>query len=281
MQRMTVRRKLAIATWSAPQEGNIYGKLTVDVTQALAYLRWKRETTGEKVTLTHLVGLAAGRALSQAPGLNGRLLFGRYIPHETVDVSFLVVLEGGENLAKAKVEQIHQKSVAEIARELRTLAERLRAGKDEAFKKSQGPLAILPTWIIRPLVWLTGWLTGALGVNMAALGLERFPFGACVITNVGVFGLDEGWAPPTPFARAPVFLLMGAVRPQPTVIGGQIVARKLMSLCATIDHRFMDGAQGAVLARVVRSIFTNPWQLDDLEGPPAGWVDPGDDDSAG
>ena len=42
------------------------------------------------------------------------------------------LVDRGRHLAKAKVEQIHQKSVAEIARELRTLAERLRAGKDEA-----------------------------------------------------------------------------------------------------------------------------------------------------
>ena len=33
------------------------------------------------------------------------------------------------------------------------------------------------------------------------LGLEAFPFGSAVITSVGMMGLDEGFAPPTPFAR--------------------------------------------------------------------------------
>lgn len=30
-----LRRKLAIATWASPREGNIYGKLTVDATERL------------------------------------------------------------------------------------------------------------------------------------------------------------------------------------------------------------------------------------------------------
>ena len=41
------RRKLAIASWSAPREGNIYGKLTLDATEALAYIEWLRAKTGD------------------------------------------------------------------------------------------------------------------------------------------------------------------------------------------------------------------------------------------
>ena len=37
MPKMSTRRKLAIATWSSPREGNIYGKLTLDATEALAF----------------------------------------------------------------------------------------------------------------------------------------------------------------------------------------------------------------------------------------------------
>ena len=40
------------------------------------------------------------------------------------------------NLAKAKVDNIDKKSVSEIAAELRALAVRLRAGKDDEFKKT-------------------------------------------------------------------------------------------------------------------------------------------------
>ncbi len=266
-QTNSVRRKLAIATWSAPQEGNIYGKLTVDMTEALKYLDHIRATTGEKVTVTHLVGKAVAQALAQCPGLNGVIRLGTYVPRETVDVSFLVALEEGRNLAKACIRGLDQKSVSDVARELRELAQKLYAGKDEQFNKSMGPLQSLPSWIIRPLVAVSGYLTGVLGVNVPALGLEAYPFGTCIITNVGVFGLDEGFAPPTPFAHAPVLVLVGAIRDAPVAREGAVVIIPQMTLCATIDHRYIDGAQGGVLAKVVRSVLENPWQLDPTSAP--------------
>ncbi len=261
----STRRKLVIATWSAPREGNIYGKLNVDMSEALRYLEEVRARSSQKVTITHLVGVAVARAMAQAPGLNGYLRFGRYHPHDSVDVSFLVALEDGNNLGKALVQDAATKSLLDFARALQSQAEDLRSGKDDDFEKSKGLLRVLPTWLLRPLLWMTGWLSGSLGLDIPAFGVTRFAFGSCIITNVGVFGLDEGWAPPTPFARVPVYILMGAVRDQPVVVDGEVTSRPMMTLCATVDHRFLDGAQGGILARVVRDVLENPWQLDDSE----------------
>lgn len=263
MGKMTTRRKLAIATWSAPREGNIYGKLTVDVDDLLVWIEKERERTGTKVTVTHVVGKAVAKALAAAPGLNGRIAWGKFVPHDNVSVTFLVVLEEGADLAKAKVVDADKKSVASIAGELGGLALKLREGKDENFEKSKGTLKMLPTWLIRPMISAVGWLTGALGISVPALGLESFPFGSAIVTSVGMFGLDEGFVPPTPFARVPVYVLVGAVRPRPTVVEGEVVIRQQMTITATIDHRFIDGFQGGVLAKVVRHALENPETLDD------------------
>lgn len=265
---MTVRRKLAIVSWSAPREGNIYGKLDLDVEEVQRYIAHHREVSGEKVTLTHFVGKCVAMALAKAPGLNGVIRFGSYVQKQTVDVSYLVALEEGKNLAKAKICDFDKKSVVEAAAELRELAQKLYGGKDDNFNKSMGPVKLLPTWLLRPIVTWMGYLTGIWGLSIPALGLEAYPFGSCMVTNVGVFGLDEGFAPPTPYAHVPVLVLIGAVRDAPDVQDGELVVRKKMTLTATIDHRFMDGAQGGVLAKEVRRLFANPWLLDGLEGPP-------------
>ena len=62
MSKMTTRRKLAIASWSAPKEGNIYGKLTIDAGNAQTYLDELRKTSGEKVTITAESVVASGDA---------------------------------------------------------------------------------------------------------------------------------------------------------------------------------------------------------------------------
>ncbi len=259
---MTLRRKLAIATWGAPREGNIYGKLTLDVTEAQRYIEHLRETTGEKVTVTHLVGKAAASALEQEPSLNGRILFRRFIPFDTVDIAFLVTLDGGADLAKVKIERLNEKPTSDVAAELRQYAAQLRKGKDEQFEKSKGPLQWMPRWILPRFLGLVGWLTSAAGVDLSKMGLERFPFGSCIVTNVGMFGIDEGFVPPTPFARVPVYILVGAIKKMPAVVDGEVVVREQLTITATVDHRFVDGYQLGTLAKAFRKIFEDPWSLE-------------------
>jgi pyruvate dehydrogenase E2 component (dihydrolipoamide acetyltransferase) len=220
------------------------------------------------VTITHLVGKAIGLGLAKAPTLNGRILFGRYIPFDSVDIAFLVSLEGGNDLSRAKVRNVDQLSVSEIAADLRQRSQRLRQGGDSEFEKSKSAVRATPTWALKPVVWLTGFLSGGLGLNIPALGVEPFQFGSAIITNVGMFGLDEGYVPPTPFARVPVYILVGAVRDQPFVDGDKVVPRKQLTITATIDHRFMDGEQLGTVAKIVRSILEDPWQLEPPEHRP-------------
>lgn len=257
-----LRRKLAIATWRPSRSGNIYGKLTVDATEALAYLDQVRARSGEKVTITHLVGRAVAQALSVEPSLNGRIRFGKFIPHDDVAITFLVAMEDGSDLAKAKVDDADKKGLADVARELRQQAERLRTGSDDDWEKSKKVIRLLPTALLRPLLWVTGWIASSLGVSAPALGVTRFPFGSAIVTSVGMFGLDEGYVPFTPFARVPLYVLIGAVRDAVTVVDGEVTVRPQLTITATIDHRFIDGFQGGVLAQAVRKIFEDPWSID-------------------
>lgn len=265
---MSLRRKIAIASWSAPKEGNIYGKISVDVGNVINYIEYLRKTSQEKITITHIIGRAAGLALAQCPDLNGRIFLGNYYPHKTVDLAFLVSLEGGKDLAKFKIENIDKKTTVEIARELRLGAERLRQGEDQEFERPKTLIKILPTWIIRQLLFVTGYLTGCVGVNVSCFGLKKYPFGSCIITSVGMFGLDEGYAPPTPFARVPIYIAIPEIKKRPVVINNEVVIRPMLDIMATIDHRFLDGHRGAMVAKMMREYMENPWEMDGLPKPP-------------
>lgn len=266
--RMSTRRKLMIATWDAPAEGNIYGKISLDMTQALQYLAYLKTEKQQKITITHLIGKIAGNAMARTPSINGRIVFGKYIPFDTTDLSFLVVLNEGEDLAKVKVRNIDKKSLLEISQELSKQAQDVRAGKDDQFEKSKPLLRLFPTWLIRRILWFTGFLTGSLGIGVRALGLEPFPFGSCIVTSVGMMGVDEGYAPATPFARVPVYVVVTALKDEAVVIDGKIVVRPMLNLMATIDHRFLDGYQGGELIRYFREAISKPWTLDGLSEAP-------------
>eukprot|EP01135_Chromosphaera_perkinsii_P010166 Nk52_evm32s2039 gene=Nk52_evmTU32s2039 len=260
---MTGRRKLMIASWDPPSSGEVYGVLEIDTTNAKEYINRKREELKTKITITHLVIKAVGIALKSVPSVNGRLLFGNYYPHSTADVGCLVAVEGGKDLANAKICDANSKSVQDIAGELQTKADKLRKGKDEDFEKAKGPLNMLPPFLIKPLVNVAGWLGGVAGCEIPALGVKPYPFGSCLVTSVGMMGLEMCFAPFTPFANVPALVLIGGTKDKAVVVDGEIKIRPMLTLTATFDHRFLDGAQGAQMAQIIKGIMEHPYLLDE------------------
>jgi len=264
--RMSTRRKLAIATWGNPKEGMIYGKLVIDAAPAVAYIDDFRERTGERLTITHLVTKAVALGLREAPGLNGTVRLGSFVPFETVDLSLLVTLDGGRDLAKVKIDRCDEKPLVELCSETRAGASKLRDGKDKEFEKSKPLLRALPTWLLRPLLKLTGFLASSMGWSIPALGVTRFPFGAGVVSSIGMLGIDEGFIPPTPWCRVPLYIGVGRIHDAAQVVDGEVVVGAQLILTASLDHRFVDGADAGALAGTLRRYLAAPWVA---EGDPA------------
>ena len=103
-----------------------------------------------------------------------------------------------------------------------------------------------------------GWLAAVLGVSCPPLGVEAFPFGTCCVTSVGMFGVQEAYAPFTPFTHVPVLVLVGEVHDGAMVVDEEVQVRPKVKLMCTLDHRFVDGAQSKKMMEMIRRIFDNP-----------------------
>ena len=253
-----LRQKLAIASWSAPREGNLYGTIRVDATAILDWIARTREATGVEVTITHVVGAAVARALIVEPSLNGTIRFGRIVPFDKVNISFLVAMADGSDLANVRIDELDQRHPVDVAKELRVRTQLARSGRDNGWEKSKRIIDALPGPLLRRVVGLAGWLSGSLGVEMKPLGIERHAFGSAVITNVGMFGIEEAHIPPVPFARVPLWVLIGALRDVPAVVDGHITAIREFIVGVTADHRFIDGFQAGRLISTFNEILADP-----------------------
>jgi len=259
---MSLRRKLQLATWGEPVDGCIKAKISLPCGKVLDFIEKKRKETGKHITITHVIAKAVGNILKGAPGLNGRIVLDRFIPHKTVDLSVLTTVEGGKNLSKVKICDVDKKSVEDICQVLEDGATKLRTGKDENFKKSMGPIKLLPTFIIRILTTVFGYLSGSCGIDIAGLGVEAYPFGGAIITNVGMFGIGEAYAPFTPFARVPMLVLIGSIQDGVVIVDGEVTVQKKIKMTVTLDHRYIDGAQGKVMTKCITEAFENPESLE-------------------
>lgn len=236
--------------------------MAVDATPLLEYCARRREESGVLVTPGVVVGMAFHRGVLTIPEFHNRVVFGRIRPFTSYDVAFAVDIGEGEDLAPTKVYAVDTKTVVEVAQELQAGAARLRARADRDYETTSGIAKLVPWFALRPMLSLASLLNGGIGVR--AFGQPAHPLGSMFVTNIGSFGLDEGYVAPVPFARVPLYVCIGAVTDAPMVVDGQVVVRPRIVITATADHRLVDGAHAAKLARFVRTSLGDPDLLDVL-----------------
>eukprot|EP00919_Chromeraceae_sp_WS-2016_P041590 GHVR01099095.1.p1 GENE.GHVR01099095.1~~GHVR01099095.1.p1 ORF type:complete len:123 (+),score=9.52 GHVR01099095.1:1117-1485(+) len=76
---LSTRKKIMAATWSPPSEGVVLNKTTVRVEKVKKILEDLPKES--RPTLTHFIIKACGELLKRTPELNGKLVFGKFVPY--------------------------------------------------------------------------------------------------------------------------------------------------------------------------------------------------------
>ncbi|MBA3500123.1 MAG: 2-oxo acid dehydrogenase subunit E2 [Myxococcota bacterium] len=248
-------RRMAAAMWRSPSDPSIYGSMDVDATAALAFMA----AQPTKITITHLVARAVALAMRAQPELNAKVRFwGRLEQRKTIDVFVTVATEGNRDLSGARIDRADEKSLAELAAAIADRAGRIRKGQDASYKKSRSVFTQLPWWLARPATQLSDLLVNELHVDLGKHGMPSDPFGSAIVTSVGMFGIDSAFAPFVPLARCPMLILVPEIRPRPWAVGDRAVVRPVLRLCATFDHRIIDGAAAGRFAARLTQLFAQP-----------------------
>ena len=83
--------------------------------------------------------------------------------------------------------------------------------------------------------------------------------GTFTVSNGGVFGSLMG----TPIINPPQSAILGlhAIVNRPVVRGSEIVARPMMYLALTYDHRLLDGKDSATFLKKIQAEIENPTRM--------------------
>ncbi|MEO8876973.1 MAG: 2-oxo acid dehydrogenase subunit E2 [Polyangiaceae bacterium] len=273
-------RKLALSAWGPPRDPTAYGIMDLDAENALAYLDKKRQAGGEKVTLTTLVGKCIAMGIADHPETNAYVSRGNLVVRDTVDIFYQVAFFDGDqtptgekalksaekpekksknaNLAGAKIVEVDKKSTVEIARELRERAEAIRGKGDGDTARAAKALARVPQRFIGVATRIGAYLSYDLGFNLSNFGIPFVAFGSCMVTNVGVFGIEIAFAPLVEMTRVPIVITVGAIRQAPSIFEGRIEIRRRVSLGIAFDHRIMDGYHAGKMGKKFSEVFAEP-----------------------
>jgi pyruvate/2-oxoglutarate dehydrogenase complex dihydrolipoamide acyltransferase (E2) component len=250
-------RKIAASTWGEPNDPQIYGDLEVDATSSLAYID-ECKRAGNRVTLTHLVGKSLAHAFAENPDLNGRLYRGRFIQRDTIDIFFIVSAERGQELSGVKVERADGKSVVSIADELRSRAERIHSGDDQEMGKAKEMMGRFSPRLLGRILRIGAWLAIDRDMDLKKQGLPRQAFGSAMVSSVGMLGLPQGFAPIAWMYGVPLLVLVGELTERALVVDHQVVARPVLPISATIDHRYVDGWHVSRALSAFRAYLEDP-----------------------
>jgi pyruvate dehydrogenase E2 component (dihydrolipoamide acetyltransferase) len=257
-------RVIAIGTWRTAKDPSVYGSLEIEMDEALRYMEAFRAATGKRLTVTHLMAAAVGRVLAAMPDANAILRFNRIYLRKSVDVFFQVAMKDEEtgqiDLSGLTVRNADTKSMLEIAEEFEAAAAKVRAGKDAEKESTRRTFKRMPGWLAGPVLDLLSFFIYTLNLNLSWLGIPKDPFGSAMVTNIGSLGLEEAYAPLVPYSKVPLLVAMGALKRVPVVReGDRIEVATVMKLCATFDHRLLDGAHAAKMANKLKELFSDPW----------------------
>jgi len=89
-----------------------------------------------------------------------------------------------------------------------------------------------------------------------ALDVEEVTGGTITITNLGMYGIDAF----TPIINPPEVAILGVGRIEQhlALVEGQVIARDVMTLSLTVDHRIVDGAPGAQFLQTLVKLLEHP-----------------------
>ncbi|XP_077225897.1 dihydrolipoyllysine-residue succinyltransferase component of 2-oxoglutarate dehydrogenase complex 1, mitochondrial-like [Tasmannia lanceolata] len=95
--------------------------------------------------------------------------------------------------------------------------------------------------------------------NDGTLSIDEMAGGSFTISNGGVYGSLLS----TPIINPPQSAILGmhSIVSRPMVVGGNIVARPMMYLSVTYDHRLIDGREAVLFLRRIKDVVEDPRRL--------------------
>jgi pyruvate dehydrogenase E2 component (dihydrolipoamide acetyltransferase)/2-oxoglutarate dehydrogenase E2 component (dihydrolipoamide succinyltransferase) len=192
----------------------------IDMTEIVSLrnnLVTQENTLGTRVTYTDVLVFAIARILHSHPKVNASIIDNEIKVWEDINIGVATALENG--LIVPVVKHADQKSLADISKEIKLLAEKARENKLSA-----------------------GEITG----------------GTFTLTNLGALGSGWTFETAIINQPESAILRVGAITDRAVVREGQIVARPIMTYSLTYDHRVVDGAVAAKFMSSLVSALENP-----------------------
>ena len=254
----SMRKKTALSSWNSPGDPTVFNNLEVEASKLDSFIeRHRRKFPDQRITYTHIVLKNLAYTMKSIKGLNSVVAFGGFRPIKDVDISCLVDVEGS-NLATLVVNDCNRQTVGEIHDQIKARIKRLKTKSDKDFNHQMGIVRALHSSIVSCILELSSFISYYLGRDIKPLKIRKFGFGTAIVTNCSSMEIYNSFAPLVPFTKAMFVVLICKPRMRAVVDEqGQVVARKIVNINVTFDHRYADGSDASRMVKNMYHFFDN------------------------
>lgn len=142
------KKKTFIAMWTQPYDPQIYGTIKFKINNLLEVINKHKEKTGETLSLNAITIKAIAKVFYEFKAINGKIIFGNYIPSKTADISILVPSNEGKGIDVITIEDCNNTSIKSISQQIEDKKNILSSGKDSENNKKVFFAKVLPTLYI-------------------------------------------------------------------------------------------------------------------------------------
>ena len=241
-----------------------------DMGKALAYVKKLNAEQDVHITVTHLLAHGLTWGLYKMRRDVGRLRFGYFKAAKKLGLTVLVDVEGGKDLVPVTIWDGHKKTLFEVAKDIAEQAGRARKGKDVGHVRRSKAADFIPSFIAQPMGFCLSYIGSAIGIPLPPFGLGPDSTGHVVLTNVGSFGYQMGFAPLCPPVHQMALLCAGQIEKRAMIDeDDKVVVKQMMTCVGTGDHRYGDAATFLPLFRALRGYVEDPANFDESKYPGA------------
>lgn len=268
IQPLTNYQKLAIGTWRDAKDPSIYGSLDLDYEKAQSLRDELLQSQQINLTPTYMFSQAAALILAVRPQLNVILTGDKLYQRDIVSISFMVSMDAkGDNsenfdLSSCVIHDVTKLNLIELYNKLKTEVNLTKQNKSATRKAQKNILGKIPSQLMKYFLNLSSFVMYSL--NLKLKNVPHDPFGTLMISNLGQMGFDKAYIPLVPYAKVPILIAIGMVKPRPVATKDRTVeVRDILRINFTVDHRYIDGKSLAIMEQMLQFSFKNPkkWLL--------------------
>jgi hypothetical protein len=240
-------------------ESVVYYDDYIDAEPLLEYLAEAKQRF--EVDVTHAIVAAVNIALAECPTMNhfivGRRMYLR--KHRAITFSMKRIARNKKaKLAVVKMEMNDADNFKDLCERVAGQISHQRSGKKTHADKEFSLFNALPRTVLRLFTGLFKVLDYLNILPYKAFIKADGLYTSVVIANLGSLGMNSAYHHLYEWGTASLFLMVGKIEMRPTVVDGEIVARKTMHVRYSYDERIDDGLSSSHGMAMARRVLENP-----------------------